>query len=264
MRRVRLALRVLCVVCLLVTGILFGQAYFGSSSGQVPPMAAAAREKGLEKSHVGVEGSTTGVEGARERIAEKATESSSMAPPDRLGLALASVGDQLVQLWEQVVHEELSGDPSGAEAVLAEVALWGGAARVRTTYEMVDLDRLKERIATRDTEPEERILGLSGELTIADVGSVRVGYRMRPGAEHDGSVGVADAEVEYRLGKRATVAADMMWSVGAEFNRAAGLNLAYEIAPNTSLKAGYHLLNFGDAARREEQHSAAASLQLRF
>lgn len=256
MGRGRQVLRLICVVCLLLAGLVLGQTYFGSRHAPPPATAAPAEATGAER--------MTDVEPPGPRSVEHVPEDRGSEDSSRIGLALASVGDQLVELWERVLTEELAEPTaSSGDGLLAEVALWGGTARLRTTYDMVDLDSLRERIASRDAEPVEKMLGLSGELSIADVGSIRVGYRVRPELD-ERYVRVADAEVEYRLGNRTTVAADVMWGIGTDFDHAAGLNVQYQLAPHTSLQAGYHLLNFGDLEGKKEQHSAGASLQLRF
>lgn len=278
MRRVRIVLRVVCVLCLLGVGFVLGQAALvGARTAPLPvtasPVAATPVPEGGEaaggghpvresgESEAGVPGSA-GPDVPQHGVVPQCGGD---GEPSRLGLALATVGNRLVEIWRQVMEEGLADpDIGGGEGVLSDVELWGGAARLRTTYEMVDLDRLQERMAGRLQQTGERLVGLSGELNVGEVGSVRIGYRLGLEGEDTGYVRVADAEVEYRLGKRASVAADVIWGVGTDFDHSAGLDVTYEIAPNTSLQARYRLLDFGDGQRGVEQHSAEARLQLRF
>lgn len=270
MRRIRTVLCVVCLLCLLGGGLMLGQAALGPGRRSPLPVAAApARESSGVLGAAGAvpeSGGVPAVEAGDFSGGQKGEEPERRhGEPSRIGWALATVGDQLVEIWRHVMEEGWADPGAGGEdGVLSEVELWGGAARLRTTYEMVDLDRLQERIADRPEASGEKLIGLSGELDVGDVGSVRIGYRLGPDAGDAGYVQVTDAQVAYRLGRRARVAAGVTWGAGTQFDHSAGVNVTYEIAPNTSLQAGYRLLSFGDGQRRGEQHNAAARLQLRF
>lgn len=186
--------------------------------------------------------------------------------PIPMRLAIEAVAEQLLALWADVTADAVAVDQEAREsAVLAEIPLWDDAARLRATYELVDLDRLQERVAARRGE-HTTYVGVSGELQLRDAVALKIGYTLRPAAEGNTGrlVGAADAAMEYRLGDRMTVGADVVWGFGASSEHAAGVNVSYALAPGASLRADYRLLSFDASDRASAQHSAEAGVQLRF
>lgn len=277
MRRGVLGIVVASVICLAWAGLVWGRADGGAprADSLVPSVASQVDVPGRVVGETAL-GKIDGRGDLRESasaVGEMLVDASAETNgPDQsnaggsIRLAVETLSDQLLEIWQRMSAPEVEAERDVTDpGLLKELPLWGDTARVRATYEMIDLDQLRERVAGRNEE-RATYVGVSGELEFRDVASVKIGYALRPGSgeEADRLVGVADAQVAYRVGERATVEADVEWGVGARSEHAAGLNVSYMLAPDASLTAGYHLLSFDDATGGTSHHSAAAGVKLRF
>lgn len=178
------------------------------------------------------------------------------------------------------MDEQAFGETSVPTARLqASLPLPGDRGEIEAGYSVVDIDRLREiskaETGTDGRRPSGRRAAdedgrsrfhVTGVAPLGDAVSIRVGYELRAADETTSSLeGVVGAGLEYRLGERGNVTADLRWSPEAETGpREAGVGFGYRLGENTSLIATYSMITFESAKDALTSGLGEAELEVRF
>lgn len=161
--------------------------------------------------------------------------------------------------------------------------------QMRTTlgYSFVDIDRLRELSSGSVVRGEASCTGedclqvsgrggadspglprfhVAGVAPLGDAVSVRIGYELRTADALASSLeSVVGAGLEYRLGERANVIADVRWTRRSGMGQGeAGVGFGYRLGDSTTLIATYSLVSFESARDALESGLGEAELEVRF
>jgi hypothetical protein len=148
----------------------------------------------------------------------------------------------------------------------------GSAVSVNAELELVDVDRLRSLTEHGDSgmpgEAGQTKIGVGGQVRWSEFGSLRIGYELvhMRNSPFLAFATSADTSVEYHISDRARVAAGFHLNSDRVRSKAtANVGVGYQVSRNSSLSAGYQLINFSALDSQEYQSNAAlAELIVRF
>ncbi len=145
-------------------------------------------------------------------------------------------------------------------------------AKLQARVELVDIDHLRDLAARSDGDSidKETIakLGVAGSLALGKAGALQIGYEMAHsiGTNIQALKSSAEAGLEYNLNSQAKIKAGVNYDFSESGTRSVtDVNLGYDLTKDTSLMAGYKLINFNDVAVGDYQTNVAqARLSMKF
>ncbi len=153
-------------------------------------------------------------------------------------------------------------------------AIYG--AQLQARVEMVDIDHLRDVAGTGANQAgnsgtysgRESVakLGLDGSVALGETGSLRVGYELAQNAASNARSFTTSAGLEYSLNDKTRLQADLSYDANQDGTRAVtDFSLGYDLTKDTSLMAGYKLINFNDVTQGDYSANVAqARLSVRF